>query len=79
MKVGTYLVLLYVVCLVWRITISDPAVMNFHLLALKVTFPGFQGYDALSILWGGILTFGYGIVGSLIFHSLHSDCCAKKR
>ena len=29
---------------------TDAAVMNFHLLSLKTALPGFQGYDALSIV-----------------------------
>lgn len=78
MKVGVCLALLYVACLLWRVTMIDPAVINFHLLSLKTLFPGFQGYDALSMIWGAILAFGYGAFGSFVFHSLHSDCCNSK-
>lgn len=78
LKVGAYIVILYVVCLLWRFVITDPAVANFHLLALKTVFPGFSGYTALSILWGVALSFGYGYVGSVIFHSLHNECCTSK-
>lgn len=56
---------------------TDPAVMQFHLLALKTAIPGFKGYDAFSILWGIILIFVYGFVASVIYHSLHLDCCDR--
>lgn len=78
LKVGAYLVLLYIACLLWRFTMTDPAVMNFHLLSLKSVFPGFSGYTAVSILWGAVLSFAYGYIGSIIFHSLHGECCVSK-
>ena len=61
---------------------SDPEVLRFHLLSLKTAFPGFQGYDAVSILWGGIMSFAYGFIFSAVFHALHKGCCgldASKR
>lgn len=75
LRVGLFFAGLYVLCLFWRLTMTDPAVMNFHLLSLKTLFPGFQGYDALSILWGGVLSFAYGFAGSWVFHSFHNECC----
>ncbi|MEK7122313.1 MAG: hypothetical protein AAB855_00490 [Patescibacteria group bacterium] len=78
LKIGAFLVLLYVLCLLWRFLLIDPTVMNFHLLALKSSFPGFQGYDAFSILWGGILSFAYGALGSALFHLLHNNCCMPR-
>lgn len=72
--VGAFGVLLYVACLFWRVTLTDPAVIQHHLLALKTAFPGFQGYDVVSILFGGIWSFVYFFIGSLIFHSLHRNC-----
>lgn len=78
LKVGAYLVLLYIACLLWRVLMIDPVVVNFHLLALKTAFPGFGGYDAFSIVWGALLSFGYGALGSYVFHSLHADCCRSK-
>lgn len=78
LKVGACIVLLYIACLLWRFTMIDPAVMNFHLLSLKSVFPGFSGYTAASILWGAILSFAYGYIGSVIFYSLHSECCVSK-
>ncbi|MDP2630191.1 MAG: hypothetical protein Q8P56_02165 [Candidatus Uhrbacteria bacterium] len=78
-KIGLVVVVLYVLCLFWRFTIVDPAVAQMHLLNLKLAFPGFQGYDALSILWGGVMSFFYGFIFSLIFHWLHRDCCQVKK
>jgi len=49
----------------------DPEVAYFHLLSLKAFFPGFQGYDTISMFWGAILAFIYAYAGSLIFHSFH--------
>jgi hypothetical protein len=50
----------------------------FHLLSLKLSFPGFQGYDVGSVLWGGVLSFVYGFAGSVIFHTFHKECCKGK-
>ena len=74
-RAGLIIVVLYLACLFWRITMTDAAVMNFHLLSLKTALPGFQGYDALSIVWGAILAFGYGFCGSYLFHAFHNGCC----
>jgi len=77
--VGFFGVFLYVLCLFWRYTMSDPAVMQFHLLALKTAFPGFIGYTSGSMLWGGVLSFAYGFVLSTLFHGMHMKCgCMKK-
>lgn len=75
LRVGIFFGGLYVLCLFWRFTITDPEVMNFHLLSLKTLFPGFQGYDPFSILLGGLLSLVYGFVGSAAFHSFHDKCC----
>ena len=77
--IGGFVIFLYVICLVWRVTLTDPAAMAFHLTALKVAFPGFAGYDGLSIIWGGFLSGLYGFLASLIFHSLHQNCCEPKK
>lgn len=74
-KVGLFFIILYLACLLWRFVHADPAVLNFHLLSLKTLFPGFTGYTAGSIVWGGVMSFVYGFVGSLIFHSFHKGCC----
>mgnify|MGYP001564603712 CR=1 FL=1 len=76
--VGLFVVVLYVLCLLWRVTMTDPEVIRFHLLSLKTALPGFQGFDALSIVWGGVISFVYGFLGSVIFHKLHSGCCGMK-
>ncbi len=76
--VGFFAVILYAACLAWQYTMVDPAVSDLHLLLLRMTFPGFQGYDALSMVWGAVLSFGYGAAASALFHSLHSDCCGSK-
>lgn len=47
--IGLLAVILYALCLVWRYTIADPSVEQFHLLAPKLFFPGFAGYDAVNI------------------------------
>lgn len=73
--IGLLLIILYAFCLVWSLTMTDPEVMKLHLLNLKLVFPGFKGFDALSIIWGAILSFVYGFVGSTIWHSLHKNCC----
>lgn len=77
--VGVFVVVLYVACLLWRYTMTDPAVMQLHLLSLKSVFPGFQGFDAMSILWGGVMSFGYGFVFSFIFHTIHGNCACEIR
>lgn len=79
LSVGGFFVALYALCLVWPLIYpygSD--VLAHHLLSLKLMFPGFEGYSIGSILWGGILTFVYGFIGSIIFHAFHSGCCKSK-
>lgn len=79
-RVGGFFVMLYVLCLVWPMIYPYGAdVLTHHLLSLKLLFPGFQGFDAGSILLGGALSFVYGFAGSLAFHSLHNDCCIEKK
>jgi hypothetical protein len=59
---------------------TDPAVMQFHLLALKTAFPGFTDFNAGSVIWGGIMSFVYGFIISVVFHSLHGNCtCGMKK
>lgn len=77
-SVGLFIIVLYVLCLLWRLTITDPEVMKFHLLGLKTAFPGFQGFDVASMIWGGVLSFVYGFLASVAFHSLHRNCCGMK-
>lgn len=77
--IGVFAVILFVLCLFWRFTITDPLVAQMHLLNLKLVFPGFQGYDALSIIWGGVMSFVYGLIFSLVFHALHGTCCVAKK
>ena len=78
LKIGVFAVALYLLCLLWKFTMTDPAVMNLHLLSLKSLFPGFSGYDAFSLLWGAILAFVYAYLASTAFHALHSDCCIQR-
>lgn len=75
-RIGGFLVVLYAVCLIWPAVFPyEAAVREFHLLSLKLAFPGFQGMAVGSIIWGGVLSFVYGFVGSYIFHALHKNCC----
>lgn len=77
--IGLFAIFLYAACLLWRFTMTDPQIMQFHLLSLKTAFPGFQGFDTASILWGGVMSFIYGFIASVIFHSIHRSCsCTMK-
>lgn len=77
-RVGAFIVVLYALCLIWPSIYPYGAdVQAFHLLSLKLTFPGFTGYTAGSIIWGGVLSFIYGFVASLIIHAMHKNCCSK--
>lgn len=58
---------------------SDPEVMRFHLLALKTLFPGFKGFDIVSMILGGALSFIYGVLISYAYHALHGDCNGCKK
>jgi hypothetical protein len=80
-RIGVFAVILYILCLVWRVPLAttDQAVLTFHMTALRAVFPGFTGYDVLSVLWGGVLSFVYGFVASIVFHKLHEDCCIMKK
>ncbi|MFA4846433.1 MAG: hypothetical protein WC654_07835 [Patescibacteria group bacterium] len=79
LRVGGFFVLLYALCLVWPMIYPyGEDVLAFHLLSLKLLFPGFQGYVVSSLLWGGVLSFVYGFIGSGIFHALHKGCCKGK-
>lgn len=75
--VGVFAIALYAACLLWRFSMSDPMVAQFHLLALKTAFPGFNGFDTGSMVLGGVLSFIYGFLASLIFHILHGACNCK--
>ena len=78
MHVGFFVLFLYVLCLWWpQVYPYEADVLTHHLLSLKLLFPGFQGYSAGSIVLGGILSFIYGFIGSLIFHAAHK-CCRTK-
>jgi uncharacterized protein YggT (Ycf19 family) len=76
---GLMTILLFVLCMFWKMTITDPVVDQFHSLSLKLLFPGFKGFDVASILWGMVLSFVYGFVASFLFHTLHPDCCPMKK
>lgn len=75
--IGVFGLILYVLCLLWRYTMTDPEVIKYHLLGLKTAFPGFQGMDSRSALIGGVWTFVYFFVGSVVFHTLHRNCSCK--
>lgn len=80
LRVGGFFILFYVICLVWpKIYPYGADVLVHHLLSLKLLFPGFQGYGIGSVVWGGVLSFVYGFVGSLAFHGLHKECCNGKK
>lgn len=76
--VGVFFVIIYAICLSWRFVLGIQPAQDLHELALKVAFPGFQGYDAASIIWGGVLSFVYGFLASQIFHRMHKNCCEPK-
>lgn len=78
--IGVFAIFLYAACLLWRFTMTDPAVLQFHLLALKTALPGFNGYDTGSVVLGGAISFVYGFVISIVFHALHGNCpCGMKK
>ena len=60
--IGVFAIFLYAACLLWRFTMTDPDVIQFHLLALKTAFPGFKGFDVASVILGGIMSFVYGFI-----------------
>ncbi|MBF8280246.1 MAG: hypothetical protein HW383_19 [Candidatus Magasanikbacteria bacterium] len=72
---GFFIVILYVVCLVWGSFLSEPVLVELHTNLLKLAFPGFKGYDAMSLVLGGVLSFVYGFVAALICGGLHRGCC----
>ncbi|MBI4437423.1 hypothetical protein HY631_00535 [Candidatus Uhrbacteria bacterium] len=77
--VGCFIVLLYAICLIFPLIYPYGAdVLAFHALSLKLAFPGFQGLTLGSIVWGGVLSFAYGFLASLLFHSFHRGCCQGK-
>lgn len=78
-RVGGFFVLLYTLCLIWpKMYPYETDVLAHHLLSLKLLFPGFQGYVVFSIVWGGLLSFVYGVLSSLVFHAFHQGCCKGK-
>ena len=79
-RVGVFIVLLYIICIVWPMIYPySNEVLAFHLLSLKLTFPVFVGYTVGSIVWGGVLSFIYGAVASLVVHAFHRGCCSGKK
>lgn len=77
--VGVVAVIFYALCVLWRFTMTDPDVQYFHLLSLKTAFPGFVGYDAASVIWGGLESFVYGVVAAVVFHGLHKGCVCEMK
>lgn len=78
-RVGGFFIILYLLCLVWQMWSTDAAIQTFHLTSLKFMFPGFTGFTLFSIIWGGILSFVYGFVGSYAFHRFHASCCTPQK
>ena len=76
--VGAVVVIFYVICLAYKLMITDPQLAALHLMNLKLWLPGFQGFDVGSMLWGGVLSFAYGFAAAWIFHGVHKDCCGMK-
>lgn len=80
LHVGSFFVLLYILCLAWPMVYPYGAdVLAYHMLSLKLLFPGFTGYSSGSLVWGAVMSFAYGFAGSLIAHSLHGSCCGKTK
>ncbi len=77
--VGGGAVIFYALCLVWRLWRTDVAVEALHLNLFKLAFPGFSGYDSLSIIWGAVLIFVYGFIASTVYHAIHRNCCDVKK
>jgi len=77
-QVGVFAVLLYGLCLLWKVTITDPSVADLHMQLLKLALPGFQGLTVGSVVWGGVLAFIYGALAATIFHKIHRNCCTPK-
>jgi hypothetical protein len=46
-------VVIYAVCLFYGSLIPAPELQQLHELTFRLWFPGFAGYDALSMMWGG--------------------------
>lgn len=77
-RVGGFFVLLYAICLLWPNVYAFSAdALAWHLTALQFTFPGFKDLTTESVLWGGVLSFVYGAVGSIVYHAFHNKGCCK--
>lgn len=76
--VSIFLIVLYVICLLWSSLLTDAEVIKLHTNLLKLALPGFKGYAAGSIIWGGVLVAIYGFMASLVIHKLHGNCCLGK-
>lgn len=76
--VGGVVLVFYVLCLAYRLLLTDPQLIGLHELSLRLWLPGFQGMDLASMLWGGLLSFAYGFVAAWVFHGIHKDCCGIK-
>lgn len=78
-RVGGVFVVLYALCIAWPMIFPYAAdVQAFHLLSLKLAFPGFQGFALGSIVWGAVMSFAYGAIASTVFHAMHAGCCKAK-
>lgn len=74
-RVGAFLVVLFIVCVFWGYLLSDPQAVAFHSGFLKAIFPGYSGVNAGSLALVAVLSFVYGFVGSIAYHGLHRGCC----
>lgn len=77
-SIGVFAVFFYAICLLYGLTLGDPFLKQFHFASLQLALPGFTGYTFLSIIWGAALSFVYGFIISVLYHTLHKDCnCGK--
>lgn len=65
----------FILCTIWsKVYPYEKEIFDLHMNLLKLTYPGFKGYDLMSLIWAGVLSFLYGYVISVICIHLHHGC-----
>ena len=62
----------FVICIFWGGLLPDPALKEFHMNAMRITYPGFTGMNASSFIVGLLESVAYGLIlGSAVASSLN--------
>lgn len=69
-KASTLLsVIFFVICISWGVLLPEPALKEFHMNAMRITYPGFTGVNVSSFIIGLLESIAYGLILGLAIAS----------